>query len=194
MTAAACWPISHRPTPTTVISPPVRWPWSGSRPRGPTLPPSTSTPSGTATAGAARTATMVERLRRHGSTRRAAPGGDRHGRRFPRAVGRRGRDDLPTWVGELYLEGHRATLTTHADVKLANRRGEEALRSAELWSVAASLDRRPDLDRAWKLLLLHQFHDILPGSSIHWVYEDARASRPRCSPSLARSLPRPRPS
>ena len=81
-------------------------------------------------------------------------------------------DDLPTWVGELYLEAHRATLTTHAEVKLANRRAEEALRAAELWSVAASLDRRPVLDRAWKLLLLHQFHDILPGSSIHWVYED----------------------
>ncbi len=81
-------------------------------------------------------------------------------------------DDLPVWVGELYLEAHRATLTTHAEVKLANRRGEEALRVAELWSVAASLDRRPDLDRAWKLLLLHQFHDILPGSSIHWVYQD----------------------
>ena len=81
-------------------------------------------------------------------------------------------DDLPVWVGELYLEAHRATLTTHAEVKLANRRAEEALRAAELWSVAASLDRRPDLDRAWKLLLLHQFHDILPGSSIHWVYED----------------------
>ena len=81
-------------------------------------------------------------------------------------------DDLPVWVGELYLEAHRATLTTHADVKSANRRAEEALRAAELWSVAASLDRRTELDRAWKLLLLHQFHDILPGSSIHWVYED----------------------
>jgi alpha-mannosidase len=81
-------------------------------------------------------------------------------------------DALPVWVGELYLEAHRATLTTHADVKLANRRAEEALRAAELWSVAASLDKRPDLDRAWRLLLLHQFHDILPGSSIHWVYED----------------------
>jgi len=81
-------------------------------------------------------------------------------------------DDLPVWVGELYLEAHRGTLTTHAEVKLANRRAEEALRAAELWSVAASLNRSPDLDRAWKLLLLHQFHDILPGSSIHWVYED----------------------
>ena len=81
-------------------------------------------------------------------------------------------DDLPVWVGELYLEAHRATLTTHADVKLANRRAEEALRAAELWSVAASLDRRGELERIWKLLLLHQFHDILPGSSIHLAYED----------------------
>jgi len=79
---------------------------------------------------------------------------------------------LATWVGELYLETHRATLTTHADVKRANRRGEEMLRAAEMWSVAAGLDRRPELDRAWKLLLLQQFHDILPGSSINWVYED----------------------
>ena len=84
-------------------------------------------------------------------------------------------DELPVWSGELYLEAHRATLTTHAEVKLGNRRGEEALRAAELWSVAASLDRRSELDGAWKLLLLHQFHDILPGSSIHWVYEDTHA-------------------
>jgi alpha-mannosidase len=79
---------------------------------------------------------------------------------------------LETWVGELYLETHRATLTTHADVKRSNRRGEESLRAAEMWSVAAGLDRREQLDGAWKLLLLQQFHDILPGSSIHWVYED----------------------
>jgi alpha-mannosidase len=82
--------------------------------------------------------------------------------------------DLATWVGELYLEAHRGTLTTHADVKWANRRGEEALRAAELWSVAAHLDRRAVLDGAWKQLLLQQFHDIIPGSSIHWVYEDTR--------------------
>jgi len=80
--------------------------------------------------------------------------------------------DLSTWVGELYLEAHRATLTTLAEVKRANRRGEEALRAAEMWSVAAGLDRRDELDRAWKLLLLQQFHDIIPGSSIHWVYQD----------------------
>jgi alpha-mannosidase len=81
--------------------------------------------------------------------------------------------DLPTWVGELYLEAHRGTYTTHADVKLANRRSEEALRAAELWSVAAGQDRRAELDAAWKLHLLQQFHDIIPGSGIGWVYQDA---------------------
>ena len=82
---------------------------------------------------------------------------------------------LATWVGELYLEAHRGTLTTHADVKLGNRRGEEALRSAEMWSVAADFDRADDLDEAWRILLFNQFHDILPGSSIAWVYDDTRA-------------------
>ncbi len=81
--------------------------------------------------------------------------------------------ELATWVGELYLETHRGTLTTHADVKRWNRRAEEVLRAAEMWSVAAGLVRRPELERAWKLFLLQQFHDILPGSSIHWVYQDA---------------------
>jgi alpha-mannosidase len=90
-------------------------------------------------------------------------------------------DDLATWVGELYFELHRGTYTTQAATKLGNRRGEEALREAEMWSVAAcvasgdwSTYPQDRLDRAWKLLLLNQFHDILPGSSIHWVYEDAR--------------------
>lgn len=83
---------------------------------------------------------------------------------------------VPTWVGELYLEAHRGTYTTHADVKLANRRCEEALRAAEMWSVVAGLDRRDQLEAAWKSLLFLQFHDILPGTSIHWVYEDAAVS------------------
>ena len=88
--------------------------------------------------------------------------------------------DLETWVGELYLEFHRGTYTTHADVKAGNRRGEEALREAEMWATCAAATNgwsgypADDLDRAWKLLLLHQFHDIIPGSSIHWAYEDSR--------------------
>ncbi|MDQ6727323.1 MAG: alpha-mannosidase, partial [Actinomycetota bacterium] len=85
---------------------------------------------------------------------------------------------LPVWSGDLYLEKHRGTFTSQAAVKLGNRRGEVALAAAELWSTL-----RPDgaawpaeeLDQAWKLLLVNQFHDILPGSSIHWVYRDAAA-------------------
>jgi alpha-mannosidase len=85
---------------------------------------------------------------------------------------------LPVWAGDLYLEKHRGTFTSQAAVKLGNRRGELALAGAELWSTV-----RPDgapwpaeeLDRAWKLLLVNQFHDVLPGSSIHWVYEQTAA-------------------
>ncbi|WP_338701829.1 glycoside hydrolase family 38 C-terminal domain-containing protein [Streptomyces sp. Q6] len=86
----------------------------------------------------------------------------------------------PVWSGELYLEMHRATYTTQAKTKQGNRRSEHALREAELWCTAAAL-RDPsyaypydDLDRIWKTVLLHQFHDILPGSSIAWVHREAR--------------------
>jgi len=84
---------------------------------------------------------------------------------------------LPVWVGELYLERHRAVQTTQAQVKLGNRRCEDLLREAEMWAVAGLRDDYPDseLERAWRLVLLHQFHDMLPGSSIHWVHEDSRA-------------------
>jgi alpha-mannosidase len=95
--------------------------------------------------------------------------------------------DLPVWVGELYLEYHRGTYTTNGPIKRANRRNEQALRAAELWSVAAA--RLPDdgsvvypadaLDAAWKLLLVNQFHDIIPGSSIHWANEDCMRDHER---------------
>jgi alpha-mannosidase len=82
--------------------------------------------------------------------------------------------DLTTWVGELYFELHRGTYTTQARTKLLNRRAEQALREAEMWSVASGHDYPgAELDAAWKQLLTNQFHDILPGSSIDWVYEDA---------------------
>ncbi|MGH9016168.1 MAG: alpha-mannosidase, partial [Acidimicrobiales bacterium] len=82
--------------------------------------------------------------------------------------------DPPVWVGELYLELHRGTYTSQAATKRGNRRAEFALRDLELWtSLAPSSSPAPDeLDGLWKLLLLHQFHDIIPGSGIHWVYED----------------------
>ncbi|AJT62330.1 hypothetical protein T261_0641 [Streptomyces lydicus] len=84
----------------------------------------------------------------------------------------------PVWVGELYLELHRATLTSQARTKRGNRRSEQLLREAELWSAtAAVVAHHPypyvELDRLWKTVLLHQFHDILPGSSIAWVHREA---------------------
>jgi alpha-mannosidase len=83
-------------------------------------------------------------------------------------------EHLTTWVGELYFELHRGTYTSQARTKLLNRRAEQALRAAELWSVAAGAEYpAAELEAAWKKLLLNQFHDILPGSSIDWVYEEA---------------------
>jgi alpha-mannosidase len=82
--------------------------------------------------------------------------------------------DLTTWLGELYFELHRGTYTTQSRTKRLNRRAEQALREAELWSVAAEHGYPAgELEVAWKRLLLNQFHDILPGSSIDWVYEEA---------------------
>jgi len=82
--------------------------------------------------------------------------------------------DLATVKGELYFELHRGTYTTQARTKLLNRRAQAALREAEMWSVAARDDYpAAELTGAWQRLLVNQFHDILPGSSIDWVYEDA---------------------
>lgn len=88
-------------------------------------------------------------------------------------------DDAPTWVGELYLEFHRGTYTTSSMSKRENRGCELLLREAELWSsvlpsagVGSSYPRAA-LEAAWKDVLLLQFHDVLPGTSIAWVYEDS---------------------
>ncbi|MFP4321826.1 MAG: alpha-mannosidase [Anaerolineales bacterium] len=84
--------------------------------------------------------------------------------------------DLTTWVGELYFEAHRGTYTTQAFVKWANRRAEGLLHDVEFLAALLPDDYpRAELDRLWQLVLLNQFHDILPGSSIREVYEDARA-------------------
>jgi alpha-mannosidase len=89
-------------------------------------------------------------------------------------------DRLPTWNGELYLEYHRGTYTTQARNKRSNRKSEFLLHDAEfLASLAATLDptyRYPHstLRRAWELVCLNQFHDIIPGSSIAQVYEESQ--------------------
>ena len=87
--------------------------------------------------------------------------------------------DPPVWWGELYLELHRGTYTSQARIKQGNRRSEHLLREAELWATTATVRTGAaypfaTLDRLWKTVLLHQFHDILPGSSIAWVNREAR--------------------
>ncbi len=84
------------------------------------------------------------------------------------------------YTGELYFQAHRGTYTSQARTKALNRRSEFALREAELWGAAAGMLADFDFpyalwDETWKAVLLNQFHDILPGSSIHRVYEEAEA-------------------
>ncbi|MBN1351524.1 alpha-mannosidase [candidate division KSB1 bacterium] len=85
-------------------------------------------------------------------------------------------DKLPVWDDELYLQTHRGTYTTQADVKKTNRKLEILLRNYELLSIVAkpfgvALSAQ-QFEELWRVLLLHQFHDDLPGSSIHQVYQD----------------------
>jgi len=92
------------------------------------------------------------------------------------------KDKLAKWSGELYLELHRGTLTTHAKVKKGNRQLENRLRVVEyLYSLCSFNDYpKSELDAIWKLLLINQFHDILPGSSIKKVYDVTHAEYEDC--------------
>jgi alpha-mannosidase len=122
---------------------------------------------------------MLERLRRARDLR----GLPRTTLRHPQAFFDRleaGAAELRTIVGELYFEYHRGTYTTQAALKRGNRRCEGALHDAELLAaVAARLGRAPypraELAEAWRVLLVNQFHDILPGTSIAEVNAQARA-------------------
>ncbi len=87
----------------------------------------------------------------------------------------------PVWTGELYLEFHRGVLTSQAAMKEGNRAAEAALHDAELWAATASVRRgsaypQDELRALWRRLLLLQFHDVLPGSSIAWVHDEARVA------------------
>ncbi|MFJ2830150.1 alpha-mannosidase [Streptomyces sp. NPDC087263] len=94
------------------------------------------------------------------------------------AAARAERDKLPVWRGELYLENHRGTYTSQARTKRGNRRSEALLREAELWAATAAVQADAPypyerLESLWRRVLLNQFHDILPGSSIAWVHRQA---------------------
>jgi alpha-mannosidase len=85
---------------------------------------------------------------------------------------------LPVWSGEIYLELHRATLTTQSGVKRLHRQAERALITAEtVASLAHMLGAAApaSLEPHWRVVLKNEFHDILPGSSIREVYQDAEA-------------------
>ncbi len=93
---------------------------------------------------------------------------------------KRDNGSLPVYRGELYFPCHRGTYTTQAKIKRENRRAEHMLRAWEMLSAMAAFTGRaaypgPALEENWKLLLTNQFHDILPGSSIAKVYEQALA-------------------
>lgn len=83
--------------------------------------------------------------------------------------------NLETWDGELYLEMHRGTFTTKSNLKAANRRLEFKFRAAEMLSVLRGENNTEKITSFYKKFLVNQFHDILPGSHIHPVYEDAMA-------------------
>lgn len=85
------------------------------------------------------------------------------------------------YVGELYFQAHRGTYTSQAKTKMLNRMCEFALREAEIWGVISNVMNgfcfdNMTLDEQWKTVLLNQFHDILPGSSIQRVYKEAEAA------------------
>ncbi|WP_407659303.1 alpha-mannosidase, partial [Jiangella rhizosphaerae] len=95
----------------------------------------------------------------------------------------------PVWVGEMYLELHRGTLISQQRGKRGNRHSEALLREAELWAATAAVRHGAPypyeaLESAWRTVLLQQFHDILPGSSIAWVHQEAERQYERVAGEL----------
>jgi alpha-mannosidase len=88
-------------------------------------------------------------------------------------------NDVPRWKDELYLEYHRGTYTSMGQNKRYNRQLEHLLREAEIISVCAAVFSdckypKETIDGVWKTVMLNQFHDILPGSSIEEVYQESK--------------------
>lgn len=109
------------------------------------------------------------------------------------AAARESLPDPAVWVGELYLEFHRGTYTSQARTKLGNRRCEHLLRETELWCATAAVRTEfaypaAELQECWEIVLLQQFHDILPGSSIAWVYEVAERNYAEVESTLERLI------
>ncbi len=149
-------------------------------------------PFGYGDGGGGPTDSMIERIGHSGSCMGLPP--VEHGRTddFCQLLHEQSGDvgNLPVWDGDLYLELHRGTYTSQSWLKMANREAEDDLRTIE--AMGAGVDGgvdleglRASLDETWKLVLLNQFHDILPGSSINKVYEDARSQYDRIEATCA---------
>ena len=103
--------------------------------------------------------------------------------------------DPPVWLGEMYLEFHRGIYTSQARTKQGNRRVEALLVEAELWAAAAYLRAGmpypyDELDELWKVALLGQFHDVLPGTSIAWVHRETEAAHHQAGVRLEQLITR----
>ena len=131
--------------------------------------------------GGGPTREMLENIREMGAfpatpQMKQGPVGD-----FYRRLEAESGDRLPTWNGELYLELHRGTYTTQSRNKRANRKSEFLLHDAEFVATLAGLvDANYEypaqsLRKAWEVVCLNQFHDIIPGSSIGPVYTESLA-------------------
>lgn len=117
----------------------------------------------------------VEHLREHPGAPRVRPGTIRE---FMERVEGEVADQLPVWNGEFYLEYHRGTYTSQSRNKRANRKSEFLMHDAEFLASFAMLLTDYEypygtVSKAWELICLNQFHDILPGSSIGPVYADS---------------------
>lgn len=128
--------------------------------------------------------TALEYLEKIGGRGRGSEGVEVQGRTgefdatFPPSPPLPTSDAFAVWNSELYLEYHRGCYTTHADQKQHNREAENLLYEAELWAALATIATgipypKAELEAAWKNTLFNQFHDILPGSSITPVFDEA---------------------
>jgi alpha-mannosidase len=128
--------------------------------------------------GGGPTADMLERLRRAQSLQGLPRTTQRTSEEFFTLLENDVRDPAVV-IGELYFEFHRGTYTTQAATKRGNRKGEFMLHDAEFLAAVAARTREgyaypaDELNRIWRMLLTNQFHDILPGSSVAVVYDEA---------------------
>ena len=96
-------------------------------------------------------------------------------------------DQAQTWVGEMYFEKHRGTYSSQLGTKQGNRNSERLLHELEIWSAAVG-QHVDEIDGLWKRVLTQQFHDIIPGSSIAWVHDDAEAEHAAVASEIVQHL------